>query len=52
MTQERERTESTPATARRERHELTDDDLTQVVGGSDGPSGPTDNTGKASPKLF
>jgi hypothetical protein len=35
------------------REALADDELAQVVGGGDGgPGGPTDGTGKASPKLW
>ena len=54
MTYERERQVNSPATAQSERHELTEAELAQVVGGSTegGPGGPGDGTGKASPKLF
>jgi hypothetical protein len=40
-------TPETPATGA-----LTDDELSQVAGGTEGPGSPTDGTSKASPRLF
>lgn len=52
MTQERKTQRDSQAIANHDRHALTEAELAQVAGGSDGPGGPTDGTGKASPKLI
>jgi hypothetical protein len=52
MTQERERQSSRLAIAQGERHQLTEAELAQVAGGTEGPGSPTDGTSKASPQLF
>jgi hypothetical protein len=45
MTQERKTQRESQALAKHGPHELSDDDLVQVAGGSEGPGNPTDGTG-------